>query len=313
MEEIELDGKIYVASKKAAIESGYTQDYVGQLCRGNQIDARRVSGQWYVFVESLRDYKNNAATFKPEPPKYEPDPNVEASLNLEGKEYVSAALAAKLTDYNQDYVGQLARGAKIPSKQVGNRWYIEREALVSHKLEKDAMLRAVQAESVGLKRPEPRALASYIPPVFNKKPEPSIMVYRSDDKPLFPELYREEELKAVVTTQVEPPEIYPENKIAIRVVHADEQEISRPSNPRKSQTRSVSMSGKSIFNNLFPAITVTAVLAVVVGIGALNSSSIYTFLNRDTPETQTASVGVFGERIANYLEPILARELVYKR
>lgn len=146
-----LNGKTYVSSKKAAEETGYARDYIGQLSRGGLIDSERVGGLWYVSLDSLQNYERNAEIAKSFSPVQSGAKAAESSLSFEGKEYISASRASKLTGYNQDYVGQLARGNKIPSRQIGNRWYVDRDALVSHKSEKDALLAAVQAESVGIK------------------------------------------------------------------------------------------------------------------------------------------------------------------
>lgn len=144
----------YLSSKEAAEVTGYTQDYVGQLARGGQIEAKRVSGMWYVNEESLKAYKAKADEFVPTPPQSVlPRHNAETSVSFDGKDYVSTSRASKLTGYNQDYVGQLARSGEILSRQVGNRWYVDRESLLAHKKEKDALLAAVQVESVGLAKP----------------------------------------------------------------------------------------------------------------------------------------------------------------
>src|SRR6185436_1354852 len=84
MDEVVLEGKSYIPSRLAALACEYAQDYVGQLCRKGFIDAKRISGQWYVHLSSLQAYKSKAETFKPEPPKYQPDPNVEATLDVDG-------------------------------------------------------------------------------------------------------------------------------------------------------------------------------------------------------------------------------------
>lgn len=154
-QEINLGGTIYISSKYAAEKTGYTQDYIGQLARGGSIEARRVSGMWYILEESLRAYKEKADQFVPTPPEgFTKSPEAEVSVSFDGKDYISANRAAKLTGYNQDYIGQLARGNQILSRQVGKRWYVDRESLLQHKAEKDALLAAVQVESVGLAKPE---------------------------------------------------------------------------------------------------------------------------------------------------------------
>src|SRR3989344_450994 len=52
-----LAGKKFITSKKAALLFGYTQDYIGQLCRGEKIDARRIGRTWYVCEKSILEHK----------------------------------------------------------------------------------------------------------------------------------------------------------------------------------------------------------------------------------------------------------------
>src|SRR3989344_4894844 len=52
-----LAGKKFITSKKAALLFGYTQDYVGQLCRGVKVDARRIGRTWYVCEKSILEHK----------------------------------------------------------------------------------------------------------------------------------------------------------------------------------------------------------------------------------------------------------------
>src|ERR1700761_490911 len=57
MNELTLDGKIYVSSKRAAEMTGYAKDYVGQLCREGRVAARLVGRNWYVLEESIREHR----------------------------------------------------------------------------------------------------------------------------------------------------------------------------------------------------------------------------------------------------------------
>lgn len=54
------------------------------------------------------------------------------SVDIQGKKYISSKRAAKLTGYTQDYVGQLARGEKVPATRVGRSWYVSEEDILSH-------------------------------------------------------------------------------------------------------------------------------------------------------------------------------------
>ncbi len=53
-------------------------------------------------------------------------------LVLSGKKYISSKRASELTGYAKDYVGQLARGGKIPATRVGRAWYVDETALLLH-------------------------------------------------------------------------------------------------------------------------------------------------------------------------------------
>jgi hypothetical protein len=54
---VEIDGKIYIPSKRASKLVGYTKDYVGQLSRGGYLDAKLVGRSWFVTEDSIRAHK----------------------------------------------------------------------------------------------------------------------------------------------------------------------------------------------------------------------------------------------------------------
>ncbi|MDB5266024.1 MAG: hypothetical protein JWM39_737 [Parcubacteria group bacterium] len=57
MNELTIDGKMYISSKKAADLTGYAKDYVGQLCREGHVEARMVGRSWYVLESSIRAHR----------------------------------------------------------------------------------------------------------------------------------------------------------------------------------------------------------------------------------------------------------------
>lgn len=57
MEEISVNGEIYVKSLVLAKKYGYTSDYLGQLCRGGDIKCTMVGRTWYVHEQSLLEHK----------------------------------------------------------------------------------------------------------------------------------------------------------------------------------------------------------------------------------------------------------------
>ncbi len=172
--ELELDGKSYITSKRAAEITGYAQDYIGQLARGGEIDARKIDGSWYVVLESLSAYGTEAEA----KPKVVPEPQQREAANdtivsFDGKEFISSKRGAELSGYSQDYVGQLARGGKILSRQVGSKWYVAKNELLNHKSHNDSLLAAVQAESVGLKR-------HHDMPIQGKETPKPLMTYHNE-------------------------------------------------------------------------------------------------------------------------------------
>ncbi len=151
-------GHAYITSSRAAQLSGYSQDYVGQLCRGESIECKRVSGEWQISLDTLLAYKQR---FNPETVINKVSTS-DTSLNLNDDHqdsihdgdatYVSSSVAAKKTGYSQDYIGQLARSGAVSAKKLGRKWFIDQEALEDHKKHNDGLLAAVQANSAGVNR-----------------------------------------------------------------------------------------------------------------------------------------------------------------
>jgi hypothetical protein len=57
MNELTIDGKTYISSKRAAEITGYARDYVGQLAREGHVVARLVGRSWYVLESSIREHR----------------------------------------------------------------------------------------------------------------------------------------------------------------------------------------------------------------------------------------------------------------
>jgi hypothetical protein len=77
MDEIVIEDKKYISTKRAAKATGYAKDYVGQLCREGRVPARLVGRSWYVLESALADHRfgNEGAgeEKKSEYPKYQAD------------------------------------------------------------------------------------------------------------------------------------------------------------------------------------------------------------------------------------------------
>lgn len=68
MESVVFDGKEFIKASVLAEKFRYTQDYLGQLCRGKKVDARLVGRAWYINLDSLNSHRTARykATVKPE-------------------------------------------------------------------------------------------------------------------------------------------------------------------------------------------------------------------------------------------------------
>lgn len=53
-------------------------------------------------------------------------------LVISGKKYISSKRASEITGYAKDYIGQLARGGKVPATRIGRAWYVDEVALALH-------------------------------------------------------------------------------------------------------------------------------------------------------------------------------------
>lgn len=56
MDELEISGKRYLSSRRAAKENHYHADYIGQLIRSGKVIGTKVGRAWYVEEESLGAY-----------------------------------------------------------------------------------------------------------------------------------------------------------------------------------------------------------------------------------------------------------------
>lgn len=56
LESLDINGRVYVASDRAALTVGYNANYIERLARGKWIDASFVQGQCFVDIASLEAF-----------------------------------------------------------------------------------------------------------------------------------------------------------------------------------------------------------------------------------------------------------------
>jgi hypothetical protein len=59
MDELIFAGNKYISSKRASKLTGYTTDYIGQMCRGDKMDCRLVGRNWYINDKAIREQKKS--------------------------------------------------------------------------------------------------------------------------------------------------------------------------------------------------------------------------------------------------------------
>ena len=310
-----LEGKSFVSAKRASEMSGYARDYIGQLARGGLIAAQRVGGLWYISLDSLTAYQKNADSFTPVQPQKPAQQDLDSIVSFDGKDYVSASKAAKLTSYNQDYVGQLARAGKILSRQIGNRWYVERAGLLAHKSQKDALLGAVQAEAVGLVRNEKPVTAPVSPYTGVYAQEP-LMKYIPEHSDLMPAL-KKEPLGEAPLRLVAPP-----NLIPIRTVNeprkiAGRMPMKKVRHP-KTFHKPVRAHGNTMIRAAGAGVALTFVIVLSYGLVSFKDNSVYTTNVTGDGRVQdrsslTASVGSALDWLLSGIEKLVTSQLDYIR
>lgn len=316
-EDVTVSGKTYVSSKRASELSAYTQDYIGQLARAGFIDAQRIGGLWHVSMDSLLQYKENAEKQKPEPPRITPAQEPDTLVFFDGKEFISAGHAATITGYAQDYVGQLARSGKVFSQQVGNRWYVERESILNHKKEKDALLAAVQSESVGLHYSQPESSA-HTSSTYDETPEPHFK-YVSEEGDLIPSVLNTKTAEDPSETigEAHAPEIA--HPIPIRIFKSV-RGLSDSIDLRRGSVVDYSRDFPAITNAprffIITAASLTIVIVASIGFATFYKESLYAFSQnnlKNDGQALVAGVAKATDEVTAYLEDWFVPEITYTR
>lgn len=89
------------------------------------------------------------------------------SLDIEGKEYISARRAASEHGYTSDYIGQLVRKGSLEGKKVGRAWYVSVGSLSAYEkvLEEEKQTRSVQMKEEVAKYAEAPVKVIVHPPI----------------------------------------------------------------------------------------------------------------------------------------------------
>ena len=151
MDEILIDEKRYISSKRAAKITGYAKDYIGQLCREGRVPARLVGRGWYVLETAIQDHRFGTKDIEEkkkdpgislrrvmsgewEPPRYEPTPvevlpavhrvkNEGETVNMgsENQEESSVDMNTSLQDSWREWFDHIAKAEPAIPQMEENR------------------------------------------------------------------------------------------------------------------------------------------------------------------------------------------------
>lgn len=177
MDELEISGKRYISSRRAAKENKYHSDYIGQLIRAGKVVGQKVGRSWYVEVSSLDAYLRGEGVV---PQSAELSAPVE-KLEEEKHEEVPAPVEhipqpqTKVSD--EPYKIPIRPIKKIEEKAPGLT-YVPDETPLVPVIEKETKVPVVKVEvrEVELKEEieeeSEKVTREYVPQVMIKKPKP---------------------------------------------------------------------------------------------------------------------------------------------
>lgn len=129
-----LQNRILISAKRAVSISGYSPDYIGQLCRENKLDCKMVGRSWFVTEDSLLKHRQLSSQESPvEKVKVPQIIEMKSdSVIVDRKNFISTKKASEISGYTCDYVGQLCRSGKLESTRVGNAWFVSEKSILNH-------------------------------------------------------------------------------------------------------------------------------------------------------------------------------------
>jgi hypothetical protein len=227
-----------------------------------------------------------------------------------------------LTGYHQDYIGQLARSGKIMSRQVGNRWYVDKSALVAHQEEKNALLAAVQTQSVGIT--DTNTHTSKMPQESHATDD-SLLVYTQDTADLLPVLavkkYSRDGGYVFDDSTYEQ-----EHAVPIRIIGdrrgrvITDNSIIKQDTKKNTHRKTVVIPVQTMYRGVYPVLVLTVIVVLSVGMVSLKQNARYTMsttfsslMNQTYDLTLVANATLAITSLLDRIEQALSTELVYQK
>jgi len=187
MDELEISGRRYLSTKRAAKEHKYHSDYIGQLIRGKKVVGQKVGRSWYVDAESLEQYLNNEkASAHAQPAPAVTVAKVKPLAEVVEEKVVEEVIAPAMVEEEEPAASAEVEQKEIEVVDESEIEEIEKPEIIEIKKEepaKTAIALHVVKEQVEEKTSEPI-----------EREEPNLrggLRYREDDAPLMPPLQKQ--------------------------------------------------------------------------------------------------------------------------
>ncbi len=125
MDEILIEERKYVSSKRAAKITGYAKDYIGQLCREGRVPARLVGRSWYVLEAAIQDHRFGSPVEEPAKPiKVPEEPSLQATWEAPRYEASSVELLPSINRLAEPQIPDNNQGKTPyePSQPLQDSW-----------------------------------------------------------------------------------------------------------------------------------------------------------------------------------------------
>lgn len=213
-------------------------------------------------------------------------------VTIDDRKYVSSKQAAKITGYAKDYVGQLCREGRIPSRLIGRSWYVLESAIQDHRFGKTEEVESKEEnhteESVWQSRRSTWEPAKYHPEEWriplisrsNEINEPSEKIEEINDKEeksLKEETSRVEKISVPIKKEPERLEEGAENPFVDIIPRYPEAPVlhGNPAHSRRAnQGGAVGGVLKNLVGSIFLSVALVAILIAVAGSGFMDDFAI---------------------------------------
>ncbi len=133
MDEILIEERKYVSSKRAAKITGYAKDYIGQLCREGRVPARLVGRSWYVLEAAIQDHRFGSPAEEPaKPVKAQEESSLQSTWAAPRFEAYSAELLPSINRLATPLPDNQEKTPDEPLERLEDSWHAWFNRMADH-------------------------------------------------------------------------------------------------------------------------------------------------------------------------------------